>query len=154
MTQDQKNNTPVIRISMQFSISEKRGLSFETYVGADQKVEFLNATLDKLCSAADRKIAGYELIAMEEQFANETNNLKALEENYELIQSDQKQKYATTGKSMPIKLSPVEAKNKQDVELNIKNRREYLKRLRDDIEKRRVISEGGNLGNSSSPANS
>lgn len=151
---EQKNNTPVIRISMQMAIHEKRGLSFETYVGADQPVEFINATIDKLCSAADRKIAYYELETLEQQFENETNVLKALEENFQLIGTQQAVRNQVNGKSIAAKPSAAEFKAKTDAETNIKNRREYLKRLQKEIAKRRALSEGGNLGNTSSAANS
>jgi len=66
---EEKNNTPVIRISLQVGIGEARALSFETYVDLGAKKEFICAILDTLNYCADRSKAKYDVEVLEKQSA-------------------------------------------------------------------------------------
>lgn len=140
---------PVIRISMQMAVGDKRGLSFETYVGADADAKFISAMLDKLNFCADRQIAFYELEGLRVQLVHETNMLKALEDNLVILDDNADGQWKKSGKAGTPKRTPSEAQARTNVETNIKARREMLERLKQDIAKREgLVGERNGVSNS------
>lgn len=137
--ENKASGMPVIRISMQTAVGDKRGLSFETYVAADAKAEFISAMLDKLNFCADRQNAFYELEGLRAQLVHETSMLKALEDNLVMIDDNANKQWLSSGKQGKPKRSPSEMQARTNCETNIKSRREMLERLKQDIAKREAL---------------
>lgn len=152
---DEKNNTPVIRVALQIGIGEARALTFETYVASTSDAKFICALLDKLNFCGDRSKAVYDVEALENQLKKETHLLGAMQDNLVMIDNQIAERKVGNLKRGSNPTTPQEAKVRSDVERQIKDRGEHLKRLREEIdEKRSLIKQGDIDGNSASPANS
>lgn len=152
---EEKNNIPVIRISLQVGIGEARALSFETYVDLGAKKEFICAILDTLNYCADRSKAKYDIEALEKQFKQETDLLYAMQDNLVLIDEQVMKRRASNGKRGDNPLTANEEKTRTQVEQQIKERTQRLKDLKVTIAtKQEFIKAGDFSGNTPSAANS
>lgn len=152
---EQKDNIPVIRISLQIGIGEARALSFETYTPITASEIFICALLDKLNFCADRSKAVYEIEELERAYAQEARLLEAMRENLELIDNKVAARRATSGKRGENPPTANEEKSRADCVIQIKERGERLKKLREEIETKTALVKAGDInGNSASPTNS
>ncbi len=154
-TPNDNKDVPVIRVALQVGLGEQRALTFETYVGSTSDAKFICALLDKLNFCADRSKAKYDVELMEKQFEQETHLLNAMRDNLVLIDNHIETRRTTNGKKGINPLTSQEAKTRSDVETQIKDRTDRLKKLRNDIEAKQLVIKTGDIdGNVNSPANS
>ena len=136
---EEKNNNPVIRISIASAVGDKSQISFETYADASSSTEFLNALTDKLFFVANRQAAIGEVKGMERFLKGEENQYAALMADLDRENKRQADLKANASDSrMPYKLPPKDAQALENIKTNVIERKRRLAELKEDIMKRKI----------------
>lgn len=139
MTDGVIKNTPVIRISVAGAVGDKTQMSFETYVDTGSPLELMHALTDKLMLVRDRQVAFYELKDLEKLLRHEEFQFEAMKNDLQREDERQAKLKASSVSRTDYKQLPKDLQARENIKTNIENRMVHLKRLKEDIEKRREL---------------
>lgn len=129
-----------IAISLNLQVDKSRQLCLQTIVERDCKSDYLDALLDKLFLAADRKVAKYDADALQEDIEMHEKQLRLIQEDIdrvdlkhkaayeEFANSNRRGEYKPTGQQEQERNNAI--LNKQRFEEEIRLRKEKLEKLR------------------------
>lgn len=129
---------PAIAISLNFQVDKNRQLVLQSVIERDFPHEKLDGLLDKLFSAADRKIAKYDADALVEDIEMHEKQLRVIQEDIDRVDTKHKEAYETQiGRRGDFQLTTQQKQEranamltKQRFEEEIKLRYEKLEKLR------------------------
>lgn len=143
MADEDKKNIPVVRISIAAGVNQTRQISFETYVDALTPKEVIDSQVDKLMGVIDRQTAFYEIIDLEKLLRKAEDELEAMKGDLQRVDEMHAKKRTSDDTRLGYKLNPKEVAERHNVVQNIKVRTDYVERLKQDIETRRLKVEIG-----------
>ena len=113
---------PALRIQWDVRVSEKRQVSFITYVARDCPDEELNKVLDRCTKASNRLEWVYELEAMEDEVERLRKQLAQLHDDHGSRYDAYGKEWAERGRKGPLKLEAAQQKYLSD-NINMQERR-------------------------------
>ena len=137
MSEEDKKNTPVVRISIASAVGSTKQMSFETYVDVLTPKEVMDELVDRCMAVVDRQIAFYEIIDLEKLLKKATDELEAMSGDLERVDKMHAEKQAADGTRMGYKLNPKEKAERGNILQNIIVRKKYLDTLKLDIQARK-----------------
>lgn len=143
MSDEDKKNVPVIRISITGTVGDKCQMSFETYLAADSDVKLLNAMTDKLMFVRDRHVAKAELVDLKKLFETETNALQAIKEDLQRVDTMHASNAAASekkGMRVARGLNDKEKTERHNLVVNIDHRTKRLAQMEKDIKAREALA--------------
>lgn len=143
MADEDKKNIPVVRISIAAGVNQTRQISFETYVDALTPKEVIDSQVDKLMGVIDRQTAFYEIIDLEKLLRKAEDELEAMKGDLQRVDEMHAKKRTSDTTRLGYKLNPKEVAERHNVVQNIKVRTDYVERLKQDIEVRKLKVEIG-----------
>ena len=141
-----KNNppetaVPVIRISFQSSLGDKRGAVFETYLAQDASEAEMGALMDKLRRVCDRQDAITSAVALRRELEAGKAQLAALKADMARVEDAQLSKWVESGRKGDFKLTAAEAQHRQNLEGSIINRVKAIELIEAQIKEYESIVE-------------
>ena len=141
--------SPVIRISIVSAIGDKKNMSFETYVDQLTPVKVMNGLTDRIMSVADRQVAKYEIIDLQNLLKREENLLEGMKGDLVRVDADHAEKREaamSSGTVRNYKLNPQDKQARQNIVTNIQNRTKFIETLKEDIVSRQEKVAAGEAG--------
>jgi hypothetical protein len=140
-----KNNPPesmpVIRVSFQSSLGDKRGAVFETYLAQDATEAEIGALMDKLRRVCDRQDAITSTVLVRRELETSKAQLAALKADMARVEDTQLAKWIESGRKGDFKLSAAEAQHRQNLEGSIINRVKAIELIETQLKEYESIAE-------------
>ena len=131
---DGEGRAIAVSITMSTSLTEKRNIVMQTYLGRDDSIATYNAVLDKIGRATDSQEAKYKLVDLQVALGQHEKTLAQLIEDYKNIETKSAALWQSQGKKGDPKLNAAEAAQKGNAEQTMKRYRVEIAKIKSEIE--------------------
>jgi hypothetical protein len=142
MSEETKNTTPVIRISVASALGDKSQISFETYADQVTPVKILNELVDRLMLVRDRQSLKYEIKDKERLLMTERRQVESTKLDYARTKDRISKVRDDHQGRAPFKTSVKDSQDLNNLKTNIETRQTWLTKLEAEIESDKVRFEG------------